>query len=56
MKSLVNDKDQRDITGSTLYGLLNGADQSSPSTLTAKGLELIDAGRASGQSLLHNEI
>ena len=56
MKSLVNDKYQRDITGSTLFGLPNGTDQSSPSTLTAKGLELIYAGRVSGQSLLHNEI
>ena len=56
MKSLVNDKDQHDITSSTLSGLPNGTDQSSPSTSTVKGLELIDAGRASGQSLLHNEI
>jgi hypothetical protein len=56
MKALVNDEDQRDITSSTLSGLPNSTDQSSPSTLTAKGLELIDAGRASGQSLLHNEV
>jgi len=56
MKSLINDEHQRDITSGTLSDLQNGTGQSSPSTLTAKGLELIDAGRASGQSLLHNEI
>jgi hypothetical protein len=56
MKSLINNEGQRDITSSALSGFPNSTDQSSPSTLTSKGLELIDAGRAPGQFLLHNEI
>jgi hypothetical protein len=55
MRSLINDEDQRGITSSMLSGLPNSTDQFSPSTLTMNGPELIDAGRASGRSLLHNE-
>jgi hypothetical protein len=56
MKSLINDEGRRGITSSTVSGLPNSTDQPSPSTLTVNGLELIDVGRASGRSLLHNEM